>query len=180
MALFGAPSRVGGSCPFAPVLAALDIQTRDDPIGRAKAERLDGIELRLRIGLNSGQVIAGEIDSGPRRLHRDRRSGRHGPTDGIGGTIWAGSCSANPPPIWSATPPSSASPKPSTSRAPMRPVTGYRFVGHWRSRAPPSPTTPRWVGRNWELTALTKHPRSGHQRGRGPRWSVWSGPPGNR
>ena len=31
----------------------------------ADVERRDGIELRLRVGLKSGQVIAGEIGSGP-------------------------------------------------------------------------------------------------------------------
>ena len=32
----------------------------------------DGVELQLRVGLNSGQVIAGEIGSGAFRLHRHR------------------------------------------------------------------------------------------------------------
>ncbi len=31
-----------------------------------EVERRDGVDLRLRIGLNSGQVIAGEIGSGAR------------------------------------------------------------------------------------------------------------------
>ena len=42
--------------------------------------------LQLRIGLNSGQVIAGEIGFGRVRVHRDRGTGRHGPADGVGGS----------------------------------------------------------------------------------------------
>jgi adenylate cyclase len=48
---------------FRACLAALDIQ---DEISRLAAEvdRLDGTALRLRVGSNSGQLIAGEIGSG--------------------------------------------------------------------------------------------------------------------
>src|ERR1700747_1123759 len=43
--------------------AALDIQQETGRLA-AKVERRDGITLRLRLGLNSGQVIAGGIGSG--------------------------------------------------------------------------------------------------------------------
>ena len=46
----------------------------------------DGVELQLRVGLNSGQVIAGEIGSGPFGYTADRGAGRHGPADGVGGS----------------------------------------------------------------------------------------------
>src|SRR5438309_14198 len=63
MAVFGAPVALEDHAVRA-CLAALGI--------REEAKRLavdvlvrDGVDLRLRVGLNSGQVIAGEIGSGP-------------------------------------------------------------------------------------------------------------------
>src|SRR6202008_293734 len=49
---------------FRACLAALDIQ-RETELLAAEVQRRDGVALRLRVGLNSGQVIAGEIGSGP-------------------------------------------------------------------------------------------------------------------
>jgi adenylate cyclase len=64
MALFGAPVALEDHA-FRACLAALDIQEQivqqaDD------VQRRDGVALRLRVGLNSGQVIAGEISSDAR------------------------------------------------------------------------------------------------------------------
>lgn len=61
MAIFGAPTRLEDHA-FRACLAALDIQRA--LAGLAKdVESRDGVALQLRIGLNSGQVIAGEIGS---------------------------------------------------------------------------------------------------------------------
>jgi class 3 adenylate cyclase len=62
MAVFGAPVALEDHA-FRACLAALDIQ---DEVKRLSVEvqNRDSIELRLRVGLNSGQVIAGEIGSG--------------------------------------------------------------------------------------------------------------------
>ncbi|OBH93339.1 adenylate/guanylate cyclase domain-containing protein [Mycobacterium sp. E2733] len=62
MAVFGAPIALEDHA-FRACLAALGIQ---DEAGRVAGEvaRRDKVELRLRVGLNSGQVIAGEIGSG--------------------------------------------------------------------------------------------------------------------
>jgi len=62
MALFGAPVALEDHA-FRGCLAALAIQ---EEAGRLAAEvqRRDGVALQLRVGLNSGRVIAGEIGSG--------------------------------------------------------------------------------------------------------------------
>ena len=62
MAVFGAPVALEDHAIRA-CLAAVSIQ---DEAGRLAAEvqDRDGVDLRLRVGLNSGRVIAGEIGSG--------------------------------------------------------------------------------------------------------------------
>jgi adenylate cyclase len=63
MAVFGAPAALEDHAVRA-CLAALGIQEQAEALA-AEVERRDGAELLLRVGLNSGQVIAGEIGSGP-------------------------------------------------------------------------------------------------------------------
>jgi adenylate cyclase len=59
MAVFGAPVKLGDHV-FRSCLAALNIQA--EAVNLAKElEARDDIALQLRVGLNSGQVIAGEI-----------------------------------------------------------------------------------------------------------------------
>jgi adenylate cyclase len=62
MAVFGAPVALEDHA-FRACLAALGIQDEARRVAAGVAER-DGVDLRLRVGLNSGQVIAGEIGSG--------------------------------------------------------------------------------------------------------------------
>ena len=61
MAVFGAPVAMEDHA-FRACMAALEIQMASQDLA-AEVDRRDGIELRLRVGLNSGQVIAGEIGS---------------------------------------------------------------------------------------------------------------------
>jgi adenylate cyclase len=63
MALFGAPVALEDHAIRA-CLAALDIQRETERLA-GEIERCDGIALQLRVGLNSGQVITGEISSTP-------------------------------------------------------------------------------------------------------------------
>ena len=63
MAVFGAPIALEDHAVRA-CLAALGIQEEAKRLAVEVRER-DGVELQLRVGLNSGQVIAGEIGSGP-------------------------------------------------------------------------------------------------------------------
>ena len=62
MAVFGAPVALEDHAIRA-CLAALDIQKETNRLA-AEARDRDGISLQLRVGLNSGQVIGGEIGSG--------------------------------------------------------------------------------------------------------------------
>ena len=63
MAVFGAPVALEDHAIRA-CLAALGIQEETKRLA-VDVQARDGVELQLRIGLNSGQVIAGEIGSGP-------------------------------------------------------------------------------------------------------------------
>jgi class 3 adenylate cyclase len=62
MAVFGAPVALEDHAIRA-CLAALGIQEEIAPLAGEVSDR-DGVDLALRIGLNSGQVIAGEVGSG--------------------------------------------------------------------------------------------------------------------
>src|ERR1700738_5017151 len=63
MAVFGAPTALEDHAVRA-CLAASAVQTEIQQLA-TKVERRDGVALQLRVGLNSGEVIAGEIGSGP-------------------------------------------------------------------------------------------------------------------
>ena len=62
MALFGAPVALEDHA-FRACLAALDIQEQIAQLA-GEVQRRDGVVLRLRVGLNSGRVITGEIGYG--------------------------------------------------------------------------------------------------------------------
>jgi adenylate cyclase len=63
MAVFGAPVALEDHAVRA-CLAGLGIQAEAQQLAAGVQDR-DGVQLGLRVGLNSGQVIAGEIGSGP-------------------------------------------------------------------------------------------------------------------
>jgi class 3 adenylate cyclase len=63
MALFGAPMALEDHAVRA-CLTALGIQEEANRLA-VEVHARDGVDLQLRVGLNSGQVIAGEIGSGP-------------------------------------------------------------------------------------------------------------------
>jgi class 3 adenylate cyclase len=62
MGLFGAPVALEDHA-FRACLAALDIQQEANRLA-AEVQHRDGVALRLRVGLDSGRVIAGDIGSG--------------------------------------------------------------------------------------------------------------------
>jgi len=61
MALFGAPTALEDHA-FRACLAAMKIQAEINSL-TSEVQRRDGLSLRLRVGLNSGRVIAGRIGS---------------------------------------------------------------------------------------------------------------------
>ncbi|MDH6245732.1 adenylate/guanylate cyclase domain-containing protein [Mycobacterium sp. OTB74] len=63
MAVFGAPVALEDHA-FRACLAALGIQEHAKRLA-AEVRTRDGVELRLRVGLNSGQVVGGDMASGP-------------------------------------------------------------------------------------------------------------------
>ena len=82
MAVFGAPITLEDHAVRA-CLAALGIQEEAKRLATGVQDR-DGIDLRLRVGLNSGQVIAGESASWSYGSTRNRGAGRNGAADGVG------------------------------------------------------------------------------------------------
>jgi adenylate cyclase len=84
MAVFGAPTALEDHA-FRACLAALGIQEEVTRLASDVRER-DGVELKLRVGLNSGQVIAGEIGSGPFGYTTVGEQVGDGSADGVGGT----------------------------------------------------------------------------------------------
>jgi adenylate cyclase len=63
MAVFGAPAALEDHA-FRACLAAMDLQKAMEGLA-AEVHRRDDAPLQLRVGLNSGEVIAGEVGSGP-------------------------------------------------------------------------------------------------------------------
>src|SRR6267154_4689578 len=62
MAIFGAPIALEDHA-FRACLAALAVQQEANRLA-AEVQRRDGVDLRVRVGLNFGRVIAGDIGSG--------------------------------------------------------------------------------------------------------------------
>ncbi|MGZ8815094.1 MAG: adenylate/guanylate cyclase domain-containing protein, partial [Mycobacterium sp.] len=65
MALFGAPVALEDHAKRA-CIAALEMQVAAQRMA-VEVRRRDNIELQMRVGLNSGEVVAGEIGLGPGR-----------------------------------------------------------------------------------------------------------------
>ena len=83
MAIFGAPVALEDHA-FRACLAALAIQEEANRLA-AEVARRDGVALRVRVGLNSGRVIAGEIGSGSLGYAAIGEQVGIGAADGIGG-----------------------------------------------------------------------------------------------
>ena len=152
IAVFGAPVALEDHA-FRACLAALDMQQEARRLA-TEVQRRDGTDLRLRVGLNSGEVIAGEVGFGTRKLHRRRGAGGHGVADGVDRPSgWGDAQRVHRP-----------------SGGEQRRVRRTRAAAHqggcragvrarwWRSRrigVTVGLHTSPLVGREWELAALT-------------------------
>ena len=118
MALFGAPVALEDHALRA-CIAALEIQSVTKELA-AEVLRRDGVALQLRVGLNSGEVVAGEIGSGLEHTPRSaipsewRNAWRQPP-------LRAEFCARCPQHASSRTPPGSGPSRALLSKAPTRP-----------------------------------------------------------
>ena len=152
MAVFGAPVALEDHAVRA-CRAAMDIQQRTRDLA-ADVKPRDGIELQLRVGLNSGEVIAGDVGS---RSHTYTTVG-----DQVGMAQR----------MESAAPPGGVMLSESTARlveeaadlgerqmvrikGSTDPVPAYQLLAMARRLGLPTPHASTLVGREWELTALT-------------------------
>jgi adenylate cyclase len=151
MAVFGAPTALEDHAVRA-CLAASAVQTEIQQLA-TKVERRDRVALQLRVGLNSGEVIAGEIGSGP------------------SGYTMVGEQVGMAQRMESAAPPGGVMLSESTARLAARavelgeremvhikgaehPVPAHRLLGIAQAQERTSRRDSTFVGRQWELSAL--------------------------
>ncbi|MDT5161081.1 MAG: adenylate cyclase, partial [Mycobacterium sp.] len=151
MAVFGAPTALEDHAVRA-CLAASAVQTEIQQLA-TKVERRDGVALQLRVGLNSGEVIAGEIGSGP------------------SGYTTVGEQVGMAQRMESVAPPGGVMLSESTARLAARavelgeremvhikgaehPVPAHRLLGIAHAQERTSRRDSTFVGRQWELSAL--------------------------
>ena len=146
MAVFGAPAALEDHAVRA-CLAALGVQDEAGRLASDVQER-DGVELQLRVGLNSGQVIAGEIGSDPlgytaigEQVGMAQRMESAAPPGGV----MVSDSTANS----SSTPLSWPKPKRCTSRAVMLPWWAVACLAWLRSVNESAPGGSRWSGASW-------------------------------
>ena len=151
MAIFGAPIALEDHAVRA-CLAALDIQTVTEALA-AQVRRGDGIELQLRIGLNSGQVIAGEIGSGPfgytavgEQVGMAQRMESVAPP---GGVILSASTARLVDGVASL-----GAPEMVRIKGADEPVAAHRLLGMAEQHRAVGPAESVLVGRRWEMSAV--------------------------
>lgn len=151
MALFGAPVTLEDHAVRG-CLAALDIQREASDLAWEVGRR-DGVELQLRIGLNSGRVIAGEIGSGPsgytaigEQVGLAQRMESVAPA---GGVMLSASTARLVEHVLSV-----GEPEMVRIKGAAEPVVAQRLLGVASERAPAGRGQPTLVGRDWELSTV--------------------------
>ncbi len=151
MAVFGAPVALEDHAIRA-CLAALDIQQQAAELA-ADVRARDGVDLQLRIGLNSGEVIAGEVGSRSHsyttvgdQVGMAQRMESVAPAGGVmlsestarlvEGAVWLGEIQSV------------------RIKGSVDPVPAHQLLAMSGNRSVPAPRASTLVGREWELAAL--------------------------
>ncbi|WP_156763000.1 adenylate/guanylate cyclase domain-containing protein [Mycobacterium sp. E787] len=151
MAVFGAPVALEDHAVRA-CLAALNVQEEAKRLAVDIRDH-DGVDLQLRVGLNSGQVIAGEIGSGPfgytaigEQVGMAQRMESVAPPGGV-------MLSASTARLVEA-----AATLGESGRVPIKgadePVTAYRLLGMGDAHRARGRAESNLVGRRWEMSAV--------------------------
>jgi class 3 adenylate cyclase len=150
MAVFGAPRALEDHAIRA-CLAALGVQDEAKRLAE-DVQRRDGVDLQLRVGLNSGQVIAGEIGSGSfgytaigEQVGMAQRMESVTPAGGVmlsASTARLVDCAAT-----------LDEPKHVLVKGADAPVTAYRLLGMGEEHRGVGPAESNLVGRQWEMAA---------------------------
>ncbi|HEY5150520.1 MAG TPA: adenylate/guanylate cyclase domain-containing protein [Mycobacterium sp.] len=152
MALFGAPKALEDHAARA-CRAALDIQVEAGRLGD-ELIALDHIHLRLRIGLNSGEVIAGEV--GGARMGYTAIGEQVGMAQRMESVAPSGGVMVSESTARLVTDDSVLSePKSLAVKGFDHDVVGYELLGMAPSSRQGPRRTAKLVGREWELSALT-------------------------
>ena len=151
MAVFGAPVALEDHAMRA-CLAALGVQEEVKRLA-AEVQDRDGVDLRLRVGLNSGQVIAGEIGSGPfgytavgEQVGMAQRMESVAPPGGVMlsasiARLVDGAAALDEPEVV-------------RIKGADEPVTVYRLLSMGEQQRAVERTESNLVGRRWELSAI--------------------------
>ena len=155
-------------------LAALGIQEEAKQLATGVASS-DGVELQLRVGLNSGQVIAGEIGSAAlgytaigEQVGMAQRMESVAPPGGVMLSDSTARLVEDAAVL--------GEPAAGADQGRGDPVPARRLLSVTAARGPVVVASRRWSGREWELTTLgAMLDRAIGGRGW---WLAWSGPPG--
>jgi len=151
MAVFGAPVALEDHAVRA-CLAALAVQEEAKRFA-VEVEERDGVDLRLRVGLNSGQVIAGEIGSGPfgytavgEQVGMAQRMESVAPPGGVmlsasTARLAEGAAALGEPELVQI-------------KGAEQPVTAYRLLGMGEQHRAVRRAESNLVGRRWEMSAV--------------------------
>jgi len=150
MAVFGAPVALEDHA-FRACLAALGVQEEANRLAVDARER-DGVDLQLRVGLNSGEVIAGEIGSGPfgytavgEQVGMAQRMEAVAPPGGVMLSVSTARLVDGAVTL--------SEPEPVSIKGADKPVPGRRLLG-MSERPAVGRAESNLVGRRWELSAV--------------------------